>query len=36
MLSKDPDRRLTASELLEEFSQVCFEKSFFPNEIIVI
>jgi hypothetical protein len=36
MLSKDPDKRLTASELLEEFSQVCFEKIVFSNEIIVI
>jgi hypothetical protein len=31
MLSKEPDKRLTASELLEEFNQVSFEEEYFNN-----
>jgi hypothetical protein len=35
MLSKEPEKRLTAAELLEEFSQVCFflkKKIDFPRK----
>ncbi len=32
MLSKEPEKRLTASELLEEFSQVGFEEVDFPRK----